>query len=155
MQRLERKPLTGLETKARITFSGFLAAKRITIRCSLFMLGWAWERTQDGYPSPVEHLPPRWDGGSRLLGQWWPLSQTPATPLPGKVLLSSVAVALPMFTLPLCSLITSSVTLRLQAHRWEDWAHSIPRDHLSISQPDCGRQGHCPAYPCATELATE
>lgn len=100
MQRPERKPLTGLETKAKIPFSGFLAAKWITIRCSLFMLGWTWG-TQDGYPYPVEHPPPRWDGGSRLVGQWRPLPQMPAPPLPGKVRLSSAAAALPVFALPL------------------------------------------------------
>lgn len=68
------------------------------------------------------------------------LPQMPAPPLPGKVRLSSAAAALPVFALPSDSVITSSVTLRLQAHRMRGLGPQYSRGPLVCLPPDCGRQ---------------
>lgn len=101
LQKPDEKQLTSLRQRPKTTFSEFLAAKRTTMKCSLFTLGGALEGTEDGYTYPVERPPRDGDGDFCLVGLQLPQPQIPATPLPGKVLSSSVAAAHPMFTLPL------------------------------------------------------
>ena len=101
LQKPQEKHLTSLRQRPKTTFSGFLAAKRTTIKRSLSTLGGALEGTEDGDTYPVERQPQDGDGDFRLVGLRLPQPQIPAAPLPGKVLSSSVAAAHPMFTLPL------------------------------------------------------